>query len=351
MSLAINLIMIIFVFGLCITIHEFGHFITAKKSGIGVIEFSIGMGPLLWHTDKNGTQYSLRALPIGGYCAMVGEDEASDEPDAFGNAPLLNRIIVVVAGVCMNFILALIMSVIFVCLVGYNSNRVAVVSEDSAAYEAGIKEGDRVERFNGSRIYNFKEITVSMQFYKGEEPIELLLNRDGEKIKLSVMPKKLESGMYQMGIAGEREKSGNPLVVMGYAVIEVRYWIKTTIQSLYQLITGGVSVKQLSGPVGISATMNTVIEEAKETGQAINVVVNLINFCILLSANLGVMNLLPIPALDGGRLFFLLIELIFRKKLSDEVEGKINQAGMAFLYGLMALVLLMDISRLVFPKK
>lgn len=350
MSLAINLIMIIFVFGVCITIHEFGHFITAKKSGIGVIEFSIGMGPLLWHTDKNGTQYSLRALPIGGYCAMVGEDEASDEPDAFGNAPLLSRIIVVVAGVFMNFVLALIMSVVFVCLVGYTPNEISFVSENSAAEEAGILAGDRVERFDGSRVYNFKEITVSMQFYKGDGPIELTLNRNGERIKLSVTPKKLETGAYQLGIAGKGQKTSNPLTVVGYAAVEVRYWIKTTIQSLYQLITGGVSIKQLSGPVGISATMNTVIEEAKETGNNLNVVVNLINFCILLSANLGVMNLLPIPALDGGRLFFLLIELIFKKKLSDEVEGKINQAGMAFLYGLMALVLVMDVSRLVFKK-
>ncbi len=347
LSSALNWIVVILVFGLCIFIHELGHFIAAKKSGVIVNEFAIGMGPCLWKRKKGETQYSLRLLPIGGYCAMVGEDEESEDERAFCNMSVWKKIIIVVAGVTFNFLLAFVMSIILISLCGVNDNRISQVAEGSAAYEAGIMEGDKVVYMDGSRICNFREISVAMQFYKGKEPIALVLDRDGETVKLSVQPKQLETGLYQLGIGGGYRKAQGVGDVLKYSVLEMRYWMKTTLVSLKQLVTGGVSVKQLSGPVGIGTAMNDVFEEAQKEGGFMDLFVNAVNFTILLCVNLGVMNILPLPALDGGRLVFLLIEAITKKKVPSNIEAVVHNVGLILLLCLMAYVMFQDIVKII----
>lgn len=342
-----NIVIIILVFGSCILIHEFGHFITAKKSGVKVMEFAIGMGPKLLGRKKGETLYSLRLFPIGGYCAMLGEDETSDDPRAFCNIHVWKRILIVVAGALFNFILAFVLSIVLLSLAGVNTNEIRAVSENSAAEEIGIEAGDRIIYLDGSRIYNFREISVYMQFVDSGDPIEIVIERNGERMTKSIVPKKVEGKeVYLLGVSGGYRKASGPLEVISYSFLEVRYWIKTTFFSLKQLITGHVGVKDLSGPVGIGSAMNDVIEEAQEAGGAIDVFLNVINFCILLTANLGVMNLLPLPALDGGRLVFLLIEAVTRKKVPADKEAMVHAVGMILLFGLMAVVMLQDIIKL-----
>lgn len=343
----LNIVIIVLVFGLCILIHEFGHFITAKKSGVNVMEFAIGMGPKLISRTKGETMYSLRLLPIGGYCAMLGEDAISDDPRAFCNIHVWKRILIVVAGALFNFLLAFVLSIVLLSLAGINTNEILYVGENSAAQEIGLEAGDKIIRLDGSRIYNFREISVYMQFVDSDEPIEIVIERNGERMTKSITPKKVKNvNVYQLGLAGGFRKASGPLQVIGYSFLEVRYWIKTTFFSLKQLITGHVGVKDLSGPVGIGSAMNEVIEEAQETGGAIDVFLNVLNFCILLTANLGVMNLLPLPALDGGRLVFLLIEAITKKKVPAHKEAMVHAVGMVLLFGLMAVVMLQDIIKL-----
>ncbi len=346
MSSLLNLVIIVLVFGLCIMIHEFGHFITAKKSGVLVNEFAIGMGPCLFHVDKGETKYSLRLFPIGGFCAMLGEDEASDDPRAFCNIYVWKRILIVVAGALFNFLLAFVLSIIFIVLCGVNTNEISNVSQGSGAYEAGIEAGDRIIRLDGSRIYNFREISIYMQFFHSDQPVEVVIEREGQQIKKSVSPHKLESGIYQLGVAGGYRRASGPLEVLGYSFLELRYWIKTTFFSLKQLFTGNVGLKDLSGPVGIGSAMNNVIEEAQQKGGPMDVFVNVLNFAILLTANLGVMNLLPLPALDGGRLVFLLVEAIGRYKVPSDKEAMVHGIGMVLLLGLMAVIMCKDIMNL-----
>lgn len=351
LSSIINWIIVILVFGLCIFIHEFGHFIAAKKSGVFVNEFAIGMGPCLFKRTKGETQYSLRLLPIGGYCAMLGEDEESDDERAFCNINVWKRIIIVVAGVCFNFLLAFVMSIVLISLCGINDNQINQVAAGSAAEAAGLQAGDKVVRMDGEKIYNFREISVAMQFYDGEEPIRMLIQRGGDELlmNIEVQPKQLDSGLYQLGIGGGYRKATGPIDVIKYSVLEMRYWMKTTLISLKELITGGVSIKQLSGPVGIGTAMNDVMEQAQESGGMLDVFVNAVNFTILLCVNLGVMNILPLPALDGGRLVFLLVEALTKKKVPSNIEAVIHNVGLVLLLCLMAVVMYQDIIKIIKP--
>lgn len=341
-----NLVIIILVFGSCIMIHEFGHFIIAKKSGVLVNEFAIGMGPCLFHVTKGETKYSLRLLPIGGFCAMLGEDETSDDPRAFCNIHVWKRILIVAAGALFNFLLAFVLSIVFIAMCGVNTNEIGEVTENSAAAEADIRAGDKVIRLDGRRIYNFREISIYMQFFNSDEPLEVVIDRNGERITKSVSPQKTDSGIYQIGIRGGYRQASGVLEVIGYSILELRYWIKTTFFSLKQLFTGNVGLKDLSGPVGIGSAMNDVIAQAQAQGGALDVFVNVLNFAILLTANLGVMNLLPLPALDGGRLVFLLVEAVTRKKVPSDKEAMVHGIGMVLLLGLMAVIMCKDIVNL-----
>ena len=333
---------------------EFGHFIVAKMNKIAVMEFSIGMGPAIFSVQKKETKYSLRLLPIGGYCMMMGEDGESEDENAFNNKPLLARILVIAAGPVFNFILAFVFSIVLIHFTGCDPATLTTVVEHSAAEEAGIVVGDTVTAINGKHIYNYREILLYMMSEDASKPVTLSVEHaDGTKDSVVVTPKVDKEGNYKLGVAGGYIASdgfGNDLK---YAGLELRYWMKATVTGLRMIVTGGVKNGDIMGPVGVGNAMNDVIEEAKDVSTTrkeavINVLLNLMNWSILLSVNLGIMNLLPIPALDGGRLLFLFIEGIRRKKIPADKEAIVNAIGFVLLMVLMVVVFFNDIKNAFF---
>ncbi|MCM1494317.1 MAG: site-2 protease family protein [Bacteroides sp.] len=356
MNVVVNILVIILVFGSIIMIHELGHFLMCKWTGIAVTEFSIGMGPCIFKTKRHETQYSIRCLPIGGYCMMLGEDEeeCTDER-AFSNKPVWSRIAVILGGPVFNFLLAFLASMVLIGMAGYLTGEINYVGEGSGAEEAGLLEGDVITRLNNSRIYDFREVLIFMQFYSSEEPVSVTFQRNGTEQTILVTPKYNETaGMYQLGLSGGyhpendmyvRTKA-NLVTNIKYSALELRYWLKTTFVSLKYLITGKIGVNQVSGVVGVADMMNETMEEAKAEGGLFSVVLNVINFLILISVNVGVMNLIPFPALDGGRLLFLLVELITRKPIPKEKEAFVHAIGFVLVFIVMILVTFKDIRNL-----
>lgn len=354
----VNVIVIILVLGIIITIHEFGHYLMCRLTGILVTEFSIGMGPAIFHWRKKETQYSIRLLPIGGYCLMLGdEEEESQDERAYPNKPLWVRILVVLGGPVFNFILAFLVSLVLIGMAGYLTGEINYIAEGSPAEEAGLQEGDIITRLDGSRIYDFREVSLYMQLRKSGDPVDLTVQRGNETIEYSITPRYYEDyGYYVIGINGgfHLDESGeyyvrtkaNAVTDISRSFLEVRYWIKATFMSLKALVTGKVGVNQVSGVVGVADVMNDTMKEAKADGGIYSVILNVMNFAILISANLGVMNLLPFPALDGGKLLFLLAELIMRKPVPKEKEAIIHVVGFAILFVVMILVTFKDIRNL-----
>lgn len=339
-------IIAIIIFSLIILFHELGHFLLAKKNGIRVNEFCLGLGPTLCGVTKGETKYSIKLFPFGGACMMEGEDGESDDDKAFGKKSVWARISVVVAGPVFNFILAYVLAVILIGCIGVDRPVVSEVMKGYSAEEAGLKPDDVIVKINQKSVHFYREVSMYTFFHPGET-LEVTYGRNGEKQK-AVMEPALdeESGRYLLGIRTkyEREKV-NPLTSLKYGVYEVNYWIWTTMQSLRMLVTGKVSVNELSGPVGIVKTIGDTYEESKSDG-IFYIFLNMLNFSILLSANLGVMNLIPLPALDGGRLVFLIIEAIRGKRVDPEKEGMVHFVGIMILMGLMVLVMINDIRKL-----
>lgn len=348
----INVLIGLLVFNFIIFFHELGHFLLAKKNGIYVNEFAVGMGPAFFSFKKKETKYSLRMIPMGGYCMMLGEEEDVDDEHSFSRKSVLARLAVVLAGPIFNFILAFILSLVLIGLCGYDRPLIAGFSETSPAKEAGLLEGDVITSYNGSRVYNFREILVYTQINQNGKPVTLTVDRNGERLEYTFTPEKTENG-YLMGISGGIRERDGAWNVIKYSFLEMRYQVKTVFVSLSSLITGKLGFNNLSGPVGIVSMMNDTINEAKESANGdtsvavINVVLNMINFTILISANLGVMNLLPIPALDGGRALFLIIEGIFKKRIPIEKEAFMNTLSFMLLLGLMVIVLIQDVLKLM----
>lgn len=346
-----KIIIAIVIFSLIILIHEFGHFLLAKKNGICVLEFSLGLGPKLCGFQKGETFYCIKLLPFGGECRMLGEDEDEQAENAFGKKSVWARISVVAAGPVFNFLLAFVLSIIVISIGGYDSSKVNKVMEvDGRAplTEAGIKEGDQIKKLNGETVHLSREIYMYLQLNNSKDPIKVTYVQDGEKKETTVTPRKdPETGRYMIGIAGlgTREK-GNPLRILQYSAYEVRYWIVSTYKSLGMLVSGKLGVKDLSGPVGIVDVIGDTYEEAKSVSN-LSVLLSMLDMAILLTANLGVMNLLPLPALDGGRLVFLLIEAVTRRRISTKVEAVIHFVGLLLLFALMIFVMYNDIARII----
>lgn len=340
-------------FGFIIFFHELGHFLLAKKNGIGVIEFAVGMGPALYSFKKKETKYSLRIIPMGGYCMMLGEDEEVADEHSFSEKSVWQRLSVVLAGPVFNFILAFILSIVLIGICGYDRPVVNGFSDNSPAKEAGVLEGDVITSYNGHKVYNFREILVYTQLNQTGDEITLSVDRDGRSYDFTFTPAKNENGVYLMGVAGGVRERKDAWNVIKYSFLEMRYQVKTVYLSLSYLITGKLGFKNMSGPVGIVSMINDTINEAKDSANGdtsvaiINIILNMINFSLLISANLGVMNLLPLPALDGGRAVMLLVEGIFKKRLSVQKEALINTVGFLLLIGLMVIVLFQDIMKLV----
>jgi len=343
----LGIIFAILIFSFIVFFHELGHFTLAKLNGIDVQEFALGMGPLLVSKEYRGTVYSLRLLPIGGFCAMGEDDEVSDSPDNFNNKSVWARISVIAAGPVFNFIIAFVFAVILILMTGYDKPVVQEAPEGYAAAEAGITAGDTIVRMGGKRIHLFREITYYNQFHQGED-VEVEYLHNGEQ-KTALLKPKLdeELGYYRLGITGGGYTKANILTVAQYGVYEVKFWIWTTLESLKMLATGQIGMDQMSGPVGIVNVVDDAYQETKDYGAWL-VIAQLLYIAILLSANLGVINLLPIPALDGGRLVFLFVEAVRRKRVPPEKEGYVHLAGMALLMALMIFVMFNDIKRVFF---
>ena len=332
----ITIISSIIIFLLVILIHEFGHFIVAKMNGVSVLEFSIGMGPKLFQRESNGTLYSLRVLPVGGYCHLEGEDEENDSPNSLNNQSPLVRLKVILAGAIMNFILAFILLILLMS-VSRVSTEVSGVIKDSPAYSSGIQTGDQIVSINGENVSDGEELLKSIKESQGDLNIGVI--RDSQSKNIKVTPR-LENNIRKIGVNFQEEYNiKNFSIVKGFKKGLITFLNLTGMlyKFLGMLITGQLGLGGVSGPVGV----------VKEIGNAAKTgVANLIFLLAYININLGVFNLLPIPALDGGRAIFILIEMIFGKKISQEKEGYIHMVGLILLLALIAIVTIKDVIKL-----
>lgn len=346
-----TLIFFVLIFGIIVLAHEFGHYLLAKVNGIHVVEFAIGMGPKLAGFHRNGTDYVIRLLPIGGACMFEGEDGLKEEkkepsPDSFNGAPVWARISSVVAGPLFNFILAFFLGIFLVAFSGSDKPVILGIMEGYPAAEAGMQPGDVVTAINGEKIYLAREIYINT-YLNGEKSMLVEFERDGEKFETQIQPKyNEETGRYLMGLQGYGETvKAKGTDIFKYAYYEVRYSMLSTFKSLAMLVKGEASKDDVSGPIGIAQVIGEVAEEASPYGPLV-LILNLCNIALLLSVNLGVLNLLPLPALDGGRLVFLLVEAVRGKPIPPEKEGMVHFAGFVALMVLMVFVMYNDILKL-----
>ncbi|MBQ7774741.1 MAG: RIP metalloprotease RseP [Lachnospiraceae bacterium] len=344
-----TLIFFILIFGLVVVSHEFGHFLLAKVNGIRVVEFSVGMGPTLLAFTKGETKYSLKLLPIGGACMFEGEDglntvEGEESEGAFNKAGVWARISTVAAGPIFNFILGFIIAAIIVSVPDVAiALPVITVTEDSAAKEAGLQSGDKIISLNGERIYLYKEMSL-FNYINGGNEVLVEFERNGERMETKLQPRyNAETGGYVFGVYCQELAPEEGIGRLKYAWYEVRYSVINTYKSLQMLVKGRVESDDVAGPVGIAVNVVGKTYEATKEDGPLWVVLNMLGIALLLSVNLGILNLLPIPALDGGRLVFLLIEVVRGKTIPPEKEGMVHLAGMIFFMGLMVVVFFNDL--------
>lgn len=343
----IKIIIGLLVLSFVVIIHELGHFLFAKKAGIYVEEFCVGLGPRVIYKKIGETIYSIRLFPIGGACMMKGEDEEveGDCDDSFSSKTVWQRISVVAAGPVFNFILAFIVAFILILSTGVMKPNITDVVENGPAQKAGISKGDKIIEINGASIVTFDDIRLKT-FNNGNKEMTIKYESGGV-IKETKLNPDMNGSVPVIGIMKNnvKEKVGF-FETFSYAGHEVKYWVESVIISLKKLFSGQVSAKAVSGPVGIINVIGTTVEESASGGIGM-IMSSIAFFVILISANLGVMNLLPFPALDGGRLVFLLIELITRRKLNKKFEGYVNLAGFVVLMGLMVFLFYNDIVNLI----
>lgn len=342
-----GIVIAILLFSAIIIFHELGHFLLAKANGIRVDEFSLGLGPTLIGKEIGGTKFSLKLLPFGGAC-MMGEDDADDISEgSFNSKSVWARISVIAAGPVFNLILGWVLCIIMVAWVGYRAPVITAVEEGYSAAEQGMQAGDRITQIDGKKVHLWNEVSLYNLMNTDGEKTAVTYERDGEEVSVVLEPRALEGDSYKrLGISGPAEMTRTG--VLGwfqYGAYTVEYWVKYTFECLKMLVTGQVGIGQMSGPVGIVSVVDSTYQNSLSSGMKI-VVLNLMNIAILLTANLGIMNLLPIPALDGGRLVFLILEAIRRKRIPPEKEGMVHFAGFALLMLLMIVVMFNDIKRL-----
>ncbi|MBR5516438.1 MAG: RIP metalloprotease RseP [Firmicutes bacterium] len=320
----------------CIMIfpHELGHFIAAKKVGVKVNEFAFGMGPALWKKQGKETLYSIRLFPIGGYCAMEGEDEDSESPRAFSNKKPWQKIVVLVAGSFMNVVCAVLIMIAVVGFLGFTTTTIDQVEPSSPAAVGMIMEGDVIEQIDGMEIENWNDVSVAFNEGKGQTST-VIVNRGGERETLKVTPELAEDGRYVVGVTCKISHNPATAVVEGSkATLNMTINLFLTIA---QLFTGDMGVDNLSGPVG----MVQMVSETATYGLWYYGFLT-----AMICVNLAIVNMLPLPALDGGRIIFVLINMITGKEVSQRVEGAIHFAGILLLFGLMIYVSVNDVTRI-----
>ncbi len=346
----VSLLLFFIIFGVLVTTHELGHFLIAKANNIRVLEFFVGMGPVLFKKQKGETLYSIRLLPIGGACRFEGEDDIDGEDHSydersFPNANVWARIAVLFAGPFFNFITAMIIAIIVVANTNWSFPVIKGFTEgNSAGAEAGLQEGDLIVAVDGEKIHLSSEIMLISQFSKGGV-MHIDYERDGEIRRAELKPTySEEDDRYYMGIyLGQYEKITG-LKVIPYAWYDLLYYFKATYRSLALLVQGRLTLGDVSGPVGMVKIVDDQYEAASQYG-ASTVIFTMLELMVLLSVNLGVMNLLPFPALDGGRLVFQFIEVLRGKPVPREKEGMVHLVGMVALMAFMVVVVISDVSK------
>lgn len=346
-----TIIFAILLFSLLVFVHELGHFMAAKASGVRVNEFAIFMGPAIWKKQKGDTLYSIRCIPFGGYCAMEGEDEDTDDPHSFQKARWWKKLIILVAGATMNFLIGVVLMVVVYLPV---QQTVAPVIDYFEAYstlngENGLQEGDRIVELDGEKIYVQSDFSLILSLNPGDTH-DLVVLRNGERVELTNFLMETHEvtdtngntrQMYGMNFTIQNLKLPGKL---GLAWNQCLDTVRMVRLSLQMLLTGQAGLKDLSGPVGIVQQMSQVADASSTAWDALR---NMLYFGGFIAINLGVMNLLPVPALDGGRVVGVIIttavEAATKKKIDPKYEGYLHGAGMVLLLGLMAVIMFKDI--------
>lgn len=317
--------------------HELGHFIAARRVGVKVNEFAFGMGPAIWKKQGPETLYSIRLFPVGGFCAMEGEDEESNEPRAFGNKKPWQKIVVLAAGSFMNIICAIVIMSLVIGIMGFTTTVVGQVTEDLPAKAAGILEGDKLLKIDDTEIEQWTDVSKALQASGGEEVV-VTLERDKQVETVSVVPQLTEGVDAQGYVLGVTCKiSHNPFMAVVDGAQSTWNMTKMMFSALGQLFTGKAGVDELSGPVG----MINMVSQTTEYGFWYYGFLT-----ALICVNLAIINLLPLPALDGGRIIFVIYTMITGKTVSEKVEGAIHMVGMVLLLALMVFVTMNDITRI-----
>lgn len=377
----VTAIVTILIFLILISLHEFGHFIMAKAVGVPVLEFAIGMGPAIFKKQGRETLYSLRAFPIGGYCKLEGEDTVSESPDGFANQKLWKRFLVVSAGAIFNLILGYVVFCIIVAMSGpFKSNVVSSVDERAYISQDGLLPGDKIVKINGNTIRFYQDVSFYTSEFQDGEEFNIDVIRDGKKVKITSSPSKnvltFVYGEDYVDITDEingiskserNEKIEVPDSFVGKTGVMERYIIgflpetcnvtvknlfpqawnytlfttKSIYSALFDMFTGKSGLENVSGPVGVV----TVVDEAVNSGP--DSLLNVLLIIAMLTINLGIFNLLPLPALDGGRLFFMLIELVRGKPVPPEKEGIVHTIGLILLLCLTVVIFFSDIMKIV----
>ena len=342
MATVINILQIllaILLFGFLIFIHEGGHFLFARLFKVSVNEFAIGMGPKIIskRSKKSGIVYSLRAFPIGGFVSMAGEDEESDDPNAFNKKPVWQRLIITVAGAATNLAVGAIVMAVLVCVNPVlGSTTVGEFTEGAASEAAGLMVDDVITEVDGKDVHILDELSYEIMRL-GIDPVDLTVTRDGKEVIIEdVQFPQMSSEGIAFGYQDFKvyRDEVNFLNIVKHSFYKCSYTVRMIWESLYDLLTGRFGVESVSGPIGVTEALT----EAADTGAY-----NFIHLSVIISMNLGIMNLLPLPALDGGRIVFLLIEAVRRKPMKMEVEAYINFAGLAVLMTVMVLICVKDI--------
>ena len=344
-----GIILAILIFGVIILIHELGHFVAAKANGVKVNEFAIGMGPAIFKKKKGETLYAVRILPIGGYCAMEGEDDKSEDGRAFCNKPVWRRIIIVVAGVVMNLILGYIILIISTATSGaIVTTKISRFEDNAMSQSTGLNVDDEILEINGMRI--FTSMDISYQLGNDEDGVfDMVVRRNGEKVELKDVAFKTDDKYTHIDFKVYPQE-----LTVGSVLSQSLKMTATDARLIYislvDMIRGKYSLKDLSGPVGIVDSIDTVVENNtdNDTGKIdwSSLADSMLSLSAFITINIGIFNLLPLPALDGGRLIFLLIELVRRKPVKPEHEGMVHTIGLVILLGFMAVITISDIIKI-----
>ena len=348
MSIIINLLLFILILGIIVFVHEFGHFILAKMNGVYVYEFALGMGPKIWGFKKGDTEYNLRAIPIGGFCQLAGEDLDSDDSKKvpkemrLQNKKPWQRFLIMLFGPMNNFILAVILLFLIALIWGGSSMNpvISEVEENSASYEAGLLAGDKIISINNKKVETTDDISLYLAIAPTNKKNTIVVKRGNEKYTFKIAPKKIKvdgKDSYKYGIGMKQTKTkglGNAFI---YTYKKTKSIFKQMFITIGYLFTGRIHLNQLSGPVGIYS----VVGEQRSAG-----ISSLIYLTAFLSINVGFINLLPLPAFDGGHILFIIIEKLKGSPVKPEIENKIHSIFLILLLLLMLIITVNDILRL-----